>query len=160
MYALRTNTETQYLNNCRLLNSYAKKDTHRTTFPHSGLDAYFPPKWRTFVLLSSDQQAPESADHQNGQQQQRHRQRLQQTGRIAAVLAVARAVLHEYVERAGAHQTEALIALDARFTHERTAAEVAPLAVHCAKLESMVLYWDALTRRVLIFRVHRKHVPF
>lgn len=59
-----------------------------------------------------------------------HHGRSHVGARIAAVLAVARAVLHEDVERPGAHQTEALVALDARLAHERTAAKVAPFASH------------------------------
>ena len=49
---------------------------------------------------------------------------------IASVFAVACAVLHEDVVRAGSHQAESLIAFDSWFAHVSTAAEVAPDTVH------------------------------
>lgn len=50
--------------------------------------------------------------------------------RVAAVLAVARAELHEDVVAASAHQAEAFVALDARLAHVGAAAKVAPFTVH------------------------------
>jgi len=50
--------------------------------------------------------------------------------RVAAILAVARAELHEDVVAAGAHQAEAFVALDSGLAHVGAAPEVAPLPVH------------------------------
>lgn len=61
--------------------------------------------------------------------QKPHRRR--QAGRIAPVLAVARAVLHEDVVGPRSHQTEALVPLDPGLAEEGTTAEVAPFAMNC-----------------------------
>lgn len=72
-------------------------------------------------------------DH-NGQGGDRSRQiphRRRQAGRIAPVLAVARAVLHEDVVGPRSHQAEALVPLDPGLAKEGTTAEIAPFAVNC-----------------------------
>lgn len=57
--------------------------------------------------------------------------RRRQAGRIAPVLAVARAVLHEDVVGPRSHQAEALVSLDSGLAEEGTTAEIAPFAVNC-----------------------------
>lgn len=63
---------------------------------------------------------------------------------IAAVLAVARAVLHEDVVRAGSHQTKALVSLDSRLAHVRTTAEVPPDTVNWKKTKQQPVNYSWL----------------
>lgn len=69
-------------------------------------------------------------DGSHGADQHSHPAQTMDTRRVAAILAVAGAILHEDVVAASAHQTEALVAFDSRLPHVGAAPEISPLPVH------------------------------
>jgi len=76
---------------------------------------------------------PQELRHKDGNQcakKDRHPAEAMDARRVAAILAVARAELHEDVVAAGTHQAEAFVALDSGLAHVGAAPEVAPLPVH------------------------------
>lgn len=76
---------------------------------------------------------PQKMRHQDGGQgakQHTHPTHTMDTRRIAAILAVAGAILHEDVVAASAHQAVALVAFDSGLSHVGAAPEITPLPVH------------------------------
>lgn len=77
---------------------------------------------------------------------------------IAAVFAVALAVLQKDVIRPRPHQAESLVSDDARLSHVRAAAEVAPLPIHC-KEQWLAADWQRLFTNLTLlsdFAAHRR----